>query len=104
MRDGERVRVYSPKATVGAAGIKLAFTRPLVRGATNLKDGVVGYYKRKGFRVIFAGDGASDLPAVEKADQSYAIGGSELASMCRTKGVGFTTIRNFWPVVQALSR
>ena len=104
VRNGGNIQVYSPKTILGAGGVRLAFPKRRVKGSTNLKDDVVGWYRKKGFRVIFVGDGASDLPAASEADRSFAIKGSELAKMCENQGIRCTNISDFRPVADALLR
>lgn len=104
VRNGREIRVYSPRATVGANGVRLAFPRRRLKESTNLKDDVVGLYKQRGFRVIFVGDGASDFPAVGRADESFAIAGSELAKMCKEAKIQCSSITEFSPIADALAR
>lgn len=102
VRNGSDIRIYSPRTTLGSGGTRLGFPRRRVKGSINLKDDVVAWYKQKGFKVIFAGDGASDFPAASLADRSFAIEGSELAKMCEIKGVKCTSITDFRPVANTL--
>jgi 2-hydroxy-3-keto-5-methylthiopentenyl-1-phosphate phosphatase len=104
VRNGGAVQVYSPKAKLEEGGITLDFPSPHTKDVVNLKDDAVCWYKQKGFEVLFVGDDASDLPAVEKADASFAIEGSELATMCEREGIKCVTIADFWPVVNVLTR
>lgn len=100
----ESVQVSSPKAKLDGGAITLAFPSARTRGVTNLKEDAVCWYKQKGFLVLFVGDGASDLPAAEKAGVCFAMEGSELAGMCEQKGIKYIAIKDFWPVVRALTR
>lgn len=52
------------------------------------KPSIIQSYKEKGFKVIFIGDGLSDLEAVGAADQLYAR--DELLAYCREKGIPAT--------------
>ncbi|MDG6911341.1 MAG: HAD-IB family phosphatase [Nitrososphaerota archaeon] len=97
------LEIYSPKAKLEAGGITLVFPSPRTAGAVNLKEDAVCWYKQRGFEVFFVGDGASDLPAVKKADASFAMRGSELESMCEKEKVGCLPISDFWPVTDALT-
>lgn len=104
VRNGAAVQVYSPKAELEHGRITLTFPSPRTKDVVNLKEDAVRWYKQKGFKTIFVGDGASDLPAVEKADATFAIEGSELATMCERAGIRCATIADFWPVVNVLTR
>ena len=103
VKGGSDLQVFAPKTTEGADGLRLSFPRRRLEGSANLKDDVVGWYKRRGREVIFVGDGASDLPAAEKADASFAIEGSELARLCEGKGIGITKVTTFRPVADAFA-
>ena len=64
VRNGATVQVYSPKAELEEGRITLTFPSPRTTDVVNLKEDAVRWHKQKGFKVLFVGDGASDLPAV----------------------------------------
>jgi 2-hydroxy-3-keto-5-methylthiopentenyl-1-phosphate phosphatase len=103
VRNGGGIRVYSTRTTSGADGFHLEFPKLVLKESANLKDDVVGQYKERGFRTIYVGDGASDLPAIERADEGFVIAGSELAKMCEAKGILRPSIVDFWPVAATLT-
>ncbi len=45
--------------------------------------------RRQGYRVVFIGDGISDIPAATKADHLFARRGQRLADYCRQNDVPF---------------
>jgi len=100
---GQRVKVYAPRTRVTPDGIHFAFPRLRLKGSANMKDDVVGYYKRRGFRVAFVGDGTSDYAAIRHSDTRFAIAGSRLAGLCRNRRVECSLINDFGPVVEALA-
>jgi 2-hydroxy-3-keto-5-methylthiopentenyl-1-phosphate phosphatase len=91
-------RVYAPKAKVAPDGIRFTFPRRRSRGSANLKDDMVRYYRRRGYKVAYVGDGTSDFPALKSADVRFAVRGSRLAELCDSNGVRFTPITSFGPV------
>ena len=103
VRSRGALEIYSPKAKLEAGSITLAFPSPRTAEAVNLKEDAVCWYRQRGFEVFFVGDGASDLPAAKKAGASFAMRGSELASMCERARVGCVPIADFWPVTNVLT-
>ncbi|MGQ9493877.1 MAG: haloacid dehalogenase-like hydrolase, partial [Anaerolineae bacterium] len=83
-RHGVRnVQVYANEIQFGSDGLRLSFpwyslSSPL-RGTSKLA--LAQRYKAEGLRVVFIGDGLSDIEVVEAADVLYARAG--LLDYCR---------------------
>jgi len=103
-RDGwlDSVQIYGPRAKCTADGVKLTFPAILDRDSENFKDDLARSQKRQGRRVAFVGDGIGDFPAARIADLAFAIRGSRLAQLCRTRSVPCREIVDFQEVVDSI--
>ena len=97
-----RVEIYAPRTRLTRKGLVLTFPKLRLKDSVNLKDDLVRYYKRKGSRIVFVGDGTSDFPAARNADTCFAIRGSRLAELCDKHGVKHTPITSFDPVIESI--
>lgn len=97
----DRVVLHTPVSKFIGTKLKLSFPRARLKSSVGLKDDIVSAFRSQNRRVIFVGDGPSDLPAVKKADLGFAIKGSRLAALCRDDEVPFTEISSFDQVVPA---
>ena len=100
----ELVSVRSPKAECTTRGMKLTFPSLFEEGSLGLKDDLVMYYKRRGRRVVYIGDGSPDYPAAIKADHLFVIENSRLEDLCRRERIPHKAIRDFREVLEALVR
>lgn len=96
---GRDPRIYAPRARVTPNGIRFIFPKRHSEDSVNMKDDLVGYYKQRGYKMAYVGDGTSDFPAMKNADIRFAIRGSRLAELCNSNGVQFSQITSFDPVV-----
>ena len=60
----------------------------------------VWHYQKKGYTVLFAGDGASDQCVVGEADRAYAR--SSLAAYCDRTGIEYTPFETFDNILDGL--
>jgi 2-hydroxy-3-keto-5-methylthiopentenyl-1-phosphate phosphatase len=97
-----KIKVHSPRTRLDSNGIGLVFPKLRLKGSVNLKDEMVKHYKQRTRKVIYVGDGASDLPAAKAADVRFAIRGSVLARLCEQERVQHSQITSFGPVLRAL--
>jgi len=99
-----QVELCSPRSKVTPEGIVFTYPKRLASGSVNMKDDLLLGYRESGYRVVFVGDGASDLPAARKADECFVIKGSKLEELCRREVVGCTSVLSFDPVERALRK
>lgn len=62
------------------------------------KPAIIQKYQAEGYKVVFIGDGPTDVEAVEVADFVFAKG--RLVEYCTIKGVPFTAFNHFSNVIQ----
>jgi 2-hydroxy-3-keto-5-methylthiopentenyl-1-phosphate phosphatase len=96
------VSIFAPKAKVTKGGILLRFPKTRLADSANFKSDLVRWYKTKGMRVFFVGDGLSDLDAISYADAKFVIRGSRLARLCKRAGINAREIVDFGAVKSAL--
>lgn len=82
------IRYYYPHARPGGGP------------ADNPKALVVDRYRQLGYRVLYAGDGRSDLPAAERADIVFAR--SYLAQECGRLGIAYRPFNDFSDILAAV--
>ncbi|HYB06620.1 MAG TPA: HAD-IB family phosphatase [Nitrososphaerales archaeon] len=99
-----QVELCSPRSKVTPEGIVFTYPKRLASGSVNMKDDILLGYRESGYRVVFVGDGASDLPAARKADECFVVRGSKLEELCRREGVRCTSVLSFDPVERSLRR
>jgi 2-hydroxy-3-keto-5-methylthiopentenyl-1-phosphate phosphatase len=81
-----RIEVVAPEVTDENGGVRFRFP-PLVHpGARNFKEDRVLHEKAAGRRVVYIGDGTSDLWAALSADLAFAVRGSRLDELLEREG------------------
>jgi len=96
------VRLSAAKAECTPEGIKFTFPRLHDKTSLSIKDDLVKYYKAKGRRVAYVGDGIWDIHALKEADYRFAIKGSRLAELCRRQGIPAREVSDFLEMVTAI--
>src|SRR6266849_429486 len=96
------VKLYAAKAESTSEGIKFTFPRLQDKTSKSLKDDRVKFYKKKGLRVAYVGDGTWDLLALKEADYRFVVKGSRLANLCRQQNILAREINDFQEVVTVL--
>lgn len=87
------VRRFRAASRLTSGGIRLGY--PFLKGEAldAFKRGRVEAHQRRGRRVLFAGDGTSDLQAARTADLAFATG--VLWRRCRDKGIPVKRLTDF---------
>ena len=98
------VDVYAPKANCTANGIEVTFPALFAAASVSFKDDLVRYYRGKGKRVAYIGNGVGDYPAASSADFVFAVKGSPLAELCRKNALPFKEISDFQEVVEVIQK
>ena len=110
-REGlQSVPRYTVKTTFTPQGIAYEYPHPWDgSGAStqevcsqwgNCKCRALGEYRRRGYGIIYVGDGRSDFCPASIADQVFAHG--PLAQLMREKGMPYTELHDFKDVIQGL--
>jgi len=96
------IEVVAPAVTDEGKGVRFCFP-PLVHpGARNFKEDRVLQEKALGRRVVYIGDGTSDLWAALSADMAFAVRGSRLDSLLNREGREHRTFTDLGEVTGAL--
>ena len=77
------IAVTAPRCERAADGLRV--TLPICRytDVKNFKEDRAKHYQELGYRVVYMGDGASDLPAAARADLALLIRGGDLELLMR---------------------
>lgn len=97
-----RVEICAPRTRLTRKGLVLTFPKLRLKDSVNMKDDLVRYYKRRGTRIVFVGDGTSDFPAARNADTCFAIRGSRLAELCAKHRIRHIPMIDFDPVIESI--
>jgi len=79
-----------------------ASPQDVCQGWGTCKCSVLSQYRRKGHSILYVGDGRSDFCPASIADQVFAR--SQLAQLCREKGMPYAEFNDFQDVIQKLER
>ncbi len=96
------VKLSAAKAVCTPEGIKFTFPRLHDRTSLSVKEDLVKYYKAKGWRVAYIGDGIWDIHALKEADYRFAVKDSKLAELCRRQGIPAREVSDFLEMVTAI--
>jgi 2-hydroxy-3-keto-5-methylthiopentenyl-1-phosphate phosphatase len=100
-------RLVCPASTFTRKGLRIVMparaplagrTRVKVRGYWNFKESLVATYQSHGRKVIYIGNGTTDIPPASIADKVFAISGSPLEATCVERGIPHSSIRTLLPV------
>lgn len=99
------IELLAARARCTSDGIKFTFF-PKVRypESHNFKDDLVRYYRRRGQRVVYTGDGLTDYHAVKNADLAFVVRESELAQKCKREKIPHEEIADFQEVIDRIQR
>jgi 3-deoxy-D-manno-octulosonate 8-phosphate phosphatase KdsC-like HAD superfamily phosphatase len=78
-----QIAILAPKSKPTSRGIVLDFSGLPQGDSSNFKSNLVQSIKAKGTRVVYIGDGFSDLEAIKEASIRFVIKGSRLAEQCK---------------------
>lgn len=93
-----------PRSRLTSNGIEVEFPKLLDDKPRNFKEDLASYYKRKGKRVVYIGDGTADLPPAKHADIVFSVEGSRLSSLCKRENLSHVDFRDFAKVVNGLKK
>jgi 2-hydroxy-3-keto-5-methylthiopentenyl-1-phosphate phosphatase len=96
------VDIYSANTYEENGHIAFRFPRLLIPGSETFKDDAVRQWKRKGFDVIYFGDGMPDSLACTISDHRFAVKGKKLESELTKKRLQYTGFTNFCQVIPYL--
>ena len=91
----DNIEVVSGMTSISDSGIEIEFPRKRFDDSVDFKADLVHNKKRKGFKVVYIGDGLSDFQAVQKADVVFVVNGSRLANRCREQNIEHIEFSSF---------
>ncbi len=101
----EMPRLICPKSTfLPRKGLRLSFPRRRYPESRDFKEDAVMYFKARGHRVAYVGDGSGDANAAERADAVFAVEQSALERLCVRRQIPYRPVKTFNPVSAFLSR
>jgi len=103
MRLCHSVRMHSGTSYFDGQWIRFSFPRLVNMEAKSFKDDLVMTYQRLGRKVVYIGDGLSDLVAARRANIRFAVSGMRLERTLREEGFAFESFIDFADVEQKLS-
>jgi 2-hydroxy-3-keto-5-methylthiopentenyl-1-phosphate phosphatase len=99
-----RLEVYSGHAHFNGRFIEFKFPELLERDSRNFKDDFVRHQKREGKRVIYIGDGLSDLEASHQADFIFAVRGRRLSRLCEEEHLRHVDFDDFREIAWRIAK
>jgi len=96
------VEIYAPKSKQTKTGFTVTFPQAHSEQSINLKDDLVKFYKDRGVKVVYIGNGRADFPAAKIADIALSITGSPLSRLCKVNGVPCREFTYFQEVINAI--
>jgi len=95
------IEVFAAKAVFDTDGIKARYVGP---DGSELQDDFKGTYMRHflegKYRIVYIGNGASDVPSAKLADQVFAT--DTLLSACRQMNIDCTPFTNLYDIVKGI--
>ena len=95
------IEVFAARTRFDIEGLDVRYIGP---DGAQLQDGFKEAYTRSfldsGYRVVYVGNGPSDLPAALMAQRIFATG--ELLSLCRERNLNCTPFTDLHDVVEGL--
>jgi 2-hydroxy-3-keto-5-methylthiopentenyl-1-phosphate phosphatase len=97
----ESIKVFAAKTRFSPQGIQVQYIGPDGRGVEDsFKEMYVSSFLASGYRVIYIGDGISDIPPARKSHHIFATG--ELLTRCQQMNVDCTPFVDFNDIVRGL--
>jgi 2-hydroxy-3-keto-5-methylthiopentenyl-1-phosphate phosphatase len=90
----EHIEVYAAQANFRAEGIDVRYVGP------GFKEAYIKLFLEQGYRIVYVGNGDSDVAPAEYADHVFATG--ELLAYCREKQLSCRPLGSFLDVVSVL--
>lgn len=97
------IEVFAARTTFNPAGMDVRYIGP--DGShldAGFKESYVNLFKRRGYRVVYIGDGSSDVSPASQAHHIFAR--DELLRRCKEKGLDCTPFEDFRDVVKGMER
>ena len=95
------VEVYAAKNRFSPRGMKVAYIGPGgIEMEAGFKEAYTGWLEKQGYRVIYVGNGASDIFSARKASHVFAM--DELLKCCRREKVPCTPFTDFYDIINGL--
>ncbi len=95
------IEVYAAQARFGSDGIKTQYIGPEgVKLQDGFKEAYIRHFLRSGYRVIYVGDGASDISSARLAHHIFATG--PLLAHCQKMNLNCTPFADLNDVVRGL--
>lgn len=100
----DKIKGVFPTTRATYPGIVFQYPELNFTDSVNLKDDAVTSYKKNGMKVVYLGNGYSDLPAATKSDVRFAVKGSKLSELCRRDGIAFHEFSDFNEVMDIIGK
>jgi 2-hydroxy-3-keto-5-methylthiopentenyl-1-phosphate phosphatase len=95
------IKIFAAQAYFGSKGIKVEYIGPNgTQLKDNFKEAYIRAFLRDGYRVVYVGDGLSDICPAKQAHHIFARG--ELLNYCRETNVNCMPFTDFDDVVAGL--
>ena len=95
------VEVFAAVTRFGSGGLDVKYIGP---DGTRLQDGFKEAYTRsllgEGYRVVYVGNGPSDMPSARLAHRIFATG--ELSALCKDTSLNYSSFVDFNEIVKGL--
>ena len=96
------IKMHSGTSYFDGQKIRFSFPHLVNLEAKSFKDDLVKTYQRQGRKVVYIGDGLSDLIAAKQADIRFAVSGMRLERTLREEGFAFESFIDFADVEQKM--
>jgi 2-hydroxy-3-keto-5-methylthiopentenyl-1-phosphate phosphatase len=96
------IKMHSGTSFFDGRKINFSFPRIVNLESKSFKDDLVKSFQRRGVKVVYIGDGLSDLVAARQADIRFAVSGMRLERTLREEGLSFKSFEDFAIVEQEL--
>jgi len=95
------IEIFAAKTSFGSAGVQAWYLGPRgERLEDRFKEAYLDSFRGRGYRVIYAGNGFSDIAPARKADHVFAT--SELLTACKEMNIACTPFNDLDDVVRGL--
>ena len=99
--DAHNIEVFAARTGFGADGIEARYLGPQGEPLEDgFKESYLGSFRESGYRVIYAGNGFSDIAPASQAYHVFATG--ELLTACKEKNLSYTPFNDLTDIVAGL--
>ena len=96
----ENMEVHAAQTEFNAGGLKVYYIGPDGNRSGGLKETYIKLFKNEGYRVVYLGNGDSDIYAARHAHQIYAR--DVLLSHCVNEGLSHKPFNDIFDVIKGL--